>query len=170
MLKQLQKRKAETGFTIIEVLVVLAIAGLIMVVVFLAVPALQRSGRNNALNTSANNILAAVGNYVTNNGGSLPAAQAAGAPSGGSVTVGSSGNTETAKVDSGVATLQIDAGATPITTASAIGTMEVVTGTKAACNSTNTALNGLSTASARSYVILFVAESGSGNILKCVGA
>ena len=41
MLKTLQKRKSE-GFTIIEVLVVLAIAGLIMVVVFLAVPALQR--------------------------------------------------------------------------------------------------------------------------------
>ncbi|MDQ3065292.1 MAG: prepilin-type N-terminal cleavage/methylation domain-containing protein, partial [bacterium] len=31
------------GFTIIEVLIVLAIAGLIMLIVFLAVPALQRN-------------------------------------------------------------------------------------------------------------------------------
>jgi len=168
MLKRLQKRKQD-GFTIIEVLVVLAIAGIIMVIVFLAVPALQRSSRNNALNTSARNILAAVGNYVSVNGGNVPAAQAAAAPSGGSVTIGSSGNIETAKVDNGVATVQIDNGATPITTAAVVGTMQVVTGTKAACNTTSTALNGLSTASPRSFVVLFVAESGSGNILKCLG-
>jgi prepilin-type N-terminal cleavage/methylation domain-containing protein len=37
MLNKIQKRK-EDGFTIIEVLIVLAIAGLIMLVVFLAVP------------------------------------------------------------------------------------------------------------------------------------
>src|SRR3954464_15325692 len=108
MLQKLQKRKSEggstisasrqQGFTIIEVLIVLAIAGLIMVVVFLAVPALQRSGRNNGLSTSANNILAAVGNYASNNGGTLPATVASAAVSGGTLTVGSSGNTETVKV------------------------------------------------------------------------
>lgn len=177
MLKQLQKRKddgkaisafRQQGFTIIEVLIVLAIAGLIMVVVFLAVPALQRSGRNNALNTDANNILTAVGNYSSNNGGTLPAALSATAPSGGSITIGSSGNTETAKVDSGVKTVQIDAGATPITaTAANIGVMEVVTGTAGTCNATGTGLG--SAGSPRSYAVLFVAESGSGPILKCVG-
>jgi len=35
-----------TGFTIVEVLIVLAIAGVIMLVVFLTVPALERDSRN----------------------------------------------------------------------------------------------------------------------------
>ena len=52
MLRKLQKRKGnQEGFTIIEVLIVLAIAGLIMVVVFLAVPNLQKSQRNNSRKT-----------------------------------------------------------------------------------------------------------------------
>jgi prepilin-type N-terminal cleavage/methylation domain-containing protein len=181
MLKQLQKPKSESGsatpalaqrgFTIIEVLIVLAIAGLIMVVVFLAVPALQRSGRNNALNTDANNILAAVGNYSSNNGGTLPAALAATAPASGVVTIGAATtNQETAKVDSSVSTVQIDTGSTPITKSSSVGTIEVVTGTNGLCNSSNTALGTAGSGSPRSYAVLFVAESGSGNILKCIGA
>ena len=39
-------KKSNQGFTIIEVMIVLAIAGLILLIVFLAVPALQRNGRN----------------------------------------------------------------------------------------------------------------------------
>lgn len=173
MLKQLQKRKEsdaksisglrQQGFTIIEVLIVLAIAGLIMVVVFLAVPALQRSGRNNALNTNANGVLTAVGNYVSNNGGSLPTAVSLASNV---VTVGASGsNQETAKVDPGVAAVSLNG--TAITTASALGTVQVITGTTAACNSTGTGLSG--TASPRSVAVLYVAEGGSGNILKCIG-
>ena len=74
MLKQLQKRKDQTGFTIIEVLIVLAIAGLIMVVVFLAVPNLQRSQRNNARKSDANNILQNLSEYVGNANGAMPSA------------------------------------------------------------------------------------------------
>ena len=62
------------GFTIIEVMIVLAIAGLIMLIVFLAVPALQRTARNTQRSTDAAAALAAVNNYVTNNGGALPTA------------------------------------------------------------------------------------------------
>lgn len=40
------KALKQRGFTIIEVVLVLAIAGLIFLVVFLAVPALQASQRN----------------------------------------------------------------------------------------------------------------------------
>ena len=43
---QKYKTKREEGFTIIEVLIVLAIAGLILLIVFLAIPALQRNSRN----------------------------------------------------------------------------------------------------------------------------
>jgi len=170
MLNQLKKRKSAEGFTIIEVLIVLAIAGLIMVVVFLAVPALQRSGRNNALNTDANNTLTAVGNYVSNNNGTLPTAASL---SGNVITItGPSGsNSETAKVDSGTAGVSFYSGSQLATTTA--GSIMIVTGKDAQCNSTASGLaasGGAGTASPRSYAVLYVAESGSGNILKCVGA
>lgn len=170
MLKSLQKTKNRKGFTIIEVLIVLAIAGLIMVVVFLAVPALQRSGRNNALNTDANNILTAVGNYSSSNGGTLPASlngSASATASGGVIKIGDASgvNQETAKVDSGAATVYLNG--TTITSASPTGTIQIVTGTAGTCNSTGTGLG--SAGSPRSYAVLYVAESGNGNILKCVG-
>ncbi len=79
MLNRLQKRKDQSGFTIIEVLIVLAIAGLIMVVVFLAVPALQRSQRNQSRKTDGNNIISLLDDYVSNNGGALPTACTGGA-------------------------------------------------------------------------------------------
>jgi hypothetical protein len=133
----------------------------------LAVPALQRSGRNNAINTDANSVLTAVGNYTSNNGGTLPATQTAAAPSGGQITIGASGtNQETVKVGSGVNTVQING--TTITNTAAVGTIQVVTGTSAVCNATGTGLSG--TGSPRSYAVLYIAESGNGNILKCIGA
>lgn len=61
--------KDEKGFTIIEVLIVLAIAGLIMLIVFLAVPALQRNQRNNARNTEASRISALVTECLANRNG-----------------------------------------------------------------------------------------------------
>jgi prepilin-type N-terminal cleavage/methylation domain-containing protein len=39
-------RRAQNGFTIIEILIVLAIAGVVMLIVFMAVPALNRNSRN----------------------------------------------------------------------------------------------------------------------------
>jgi prepilin-type N-terminal cleavage/methylation domain-containing protein len=69
------RRKNEQGFTIIEVLIVLAIAGLILLIVFLAVPALQRSQRNNARKNDAARITSAVSTFVSNSNGTEPAAQ-----------------------------------------------------------------------------------------------
>lgn len=67
-------RKSD-GFTIIEVLIVLAIAGLIMVIVFLAVPSLQRSQRNNARKNDAARIGTAADDFVSNNNGTPPIAK-----------------------------------------------------------------------------------------------
>lgn len=67
-----QKLKKQQGFTIIETMIVLAIAGLIMLIVFLAVPALQRSTRNTQRKNDAGNALTAIGTYVSNNNGALP--------------------------------------------------------------------------------------------------
>ena len=55
MLTKLQKRNTE-GFTIIEVMIVLAIAALILLIVLLAVPALQRQFRNTAIKNDASSV------------------------------------------------------------------------------------------------------------------
>lgn len=68
----LKKLKQERGFTIIEVLIVLAIAGLIMLIVFLAVPALQRNSRNTQRKEDAAKLLAAVTEWSNNNNGTMP--------------------------------------------------------------------------------------------------
>jgi len=65
-------RKQNQGFTIIEVLIVLAIAGLILLIVFLAVPALQRNSRNTQRKEDAAKALAAVVEWSNNNNGVMP--------------------------------------------------------------------------------------------------
>lgn len=70
MLNKIKNRKQE-GFTIIEVLIVLAIAGLIMLIVFLAVPALQRNSRNTQRQADASKIAAAIGQCLGNKNGQV---------------------------------------------------------------------------------------------------
>ena len=62
-------KKTEKGFTIIEVALVLAIGALIFLVVFLAVPALQRNQRNDARKRDISNVVEAVTDYNSNNPG-----------------------------------------------------------------------------------------------------
>lgn len=71
MRSKLGKSKSQ-GFTIIEVLIVLAIAGLILLIVFLAIPALQRNSRNTQRNNDVASLLGGMSEYVTNNNGRLP--------------------------------------------------------------------------------------------------
>lgn len=67
----------EKGFTIIEVVLVLAIAGLIFLIVFLALPALQRSRRDTQRESDAGRVLAQLENYAGNNNGVYPTANGA---------------------------------------------------------------------------------------------
>lgn len=60
-------KKSQKGFTIIEVALVLAIGALIFLVVFLAVPALQRNQRNDARHRDVSNVVTAVTTWVSNN-------------------------------------------------------------------------------------------------------
>lgn len=67
------KRPANTkGFTIIEVVLVLAIAGLIFMMVFIALPALQRSQRDTQRKNDLSRAITAITSYASNNRGSLP--------------------------------------------------------------------------------------------------
>ena len=67
------------GFTIVETLIVLAIAATIIIVVLLAVPGLQRSSRNTTVRTAATNVVAGWNEQTAALNGAAPAA-----PTGGS--------------------------------------------------------------------------------------
>ncbi len=71
MYKKLKTPNSD-GFTIIEVMIVLAIAALILLIVFLAVPALQRSQRNTSRKSDAGRVSSAINDFVSNNNGQLP--------------------------------------------------------------------------------------------------
>ena len=64
--------KNKKGFTIIEVVLVLAIAGLIFLMVFIALPALQRSQRNTQRKDDMARIMTAVTDFMSNNSGYDP--------------------------------------------------------------------------------------------------
>ena len=62
------------GFTIIEVVLVLAIAGLIFLMVFIALPALQRSQRDASRKTEVGTVVSAIQGYMSNNRNRIPTA------------------------------------------------------------------------------------------------
>ena len=68
----MKKHKHYQGFTIIEVVLVLAIAGLIFLMVFLALPALQRSQRDTQRKNDIGRLKAAYQQYKANNKGGIP--------------------------------------------------------------------------------------------------
>jgi prepilin-type N-terminal cleavage/methylation domain-containing protein len=60
------------GFTIIELLIVLAMAGVILMLTFLALPALQRNSHNTQRRQNVTAVLTAISHYQLNNGGTIP--------------------------------------------------------------------------------------------------
>jgi prepilin-type N-terminal cleavage/methylation domain-containing protein len=69
-------QRNQKGFTIIEVVLVLAIAALIFLIVFLAVPALQRNQRDTQRRSDIGRMLTQLQTYASNHGGQLPTTQA----------------------------------------------------------------------------------------------
>lgn len=157
MFKKLSKKTE--GFTIIEVLIVLAIAGLILLVVFLAVPALQRNSRNTQYRTEASRLLGSAQEQINNNSGTVLSASV-------STTAGS----DAAKIVSlsnlknitGVFTIEGQAGTstTSLTTA--------VLRTGATCTGGTAGADGATTtyttpaASTRSLALVYSIENSSG--------
>lgn len=62
----------EKGFTIIEVVFVLAIAALIFLMVFIALPSLQRSQRDNQRRQDISRVASQISNYSSSNRGDIP--------------------------------------------------------------------------------------------------
>jgi prepilin-type N-terminal cleavage/methylation domain-containing protein len=157
MLSNIRQRKEQKGFTIIEVLIVLAIAGLILLIVFLAVPALQRNSRNTQAKNAASSMLGAVSEFENNNNGAMPTAVAVAAD--GTLTVsGSAGTTNaTAKIQGGY-------------TVTASGTFPAATTTGAFTVAFGQKCNGNTgfTAANRSTAIAFYIEPGGTPVPQCV--
>lgn len=145
------KNRKESGFTIIEVLIVLAIAGLIMLIVFLAVPALQRNSRNTTNKNDASTVASGISEYVSNNDGSYPTA----ASGTGTVTISGSGTSTTAKVNGGTEVSTVTAAPTSISA----GQIRVRFGANCA-----------GTTSTRMVSVYYAVESGGGGnpAVKCL--
>jgi prepilin-type N-terminal cleavage/methylation domain-containing protein len=66
-------RHRQKGFTLIELVIVLAIAALVLAAILLAVGGAQRSQRDTTTKNSASRVMAAFQNYASNNGSNIPA-------------------------------------------------------------------------------------------------
>lgn len=69
--------RKQQGFTIIEVVLVLAIAGLIFLMVFIALPALQRSQRDTQRKDDLSRFMSQITAYQSNTKGAVPASATA---------------------------------------------------------------------------------------------
>lgn len=72
IVRQLELKRQAQGFTLLETVILLALIGMIMVVIFFAIPQVQRSARDNERQSIARNIMDAIDNYALNNDGQLP--------------------------------------------------------------------------------------------------
>ncbi len=64
--------KKEKGFTLIEIVLVLAIAGLLLVIVFLAVSGAQKSRRDTQRKNDLSTVAAQLESFASNNNGKYP--------------------------------------------------------------------------------------------------
>ena len=162
--------KPKNGFTIIEIMIVLAIAALIMLIVFLAVPALQRSARNTQRKSDAAAIAAAVGNFISDNAGTTPVGTGVDANDASAVDICSTanctgaGNTfQSAKLGyytpGANITLSANPGSAPAAV-TALNQVEIVTGW--GCNATETGVSA--NPISRNAAILYAVESSSSNV------
>ncbi len=148
MSKQELKQK---GFTIIEVVLVLAIAALIFLMVFIALPALQRSQRDTARKNDVSIVASAVSSWQGNNRSS-----ASKWPSGTQIlqyATNKSDNTTTVTADDGTA---------------AVGTVSVTDGTITVypgkvCGEVSPGKVEIKKGTTRNYATITYLESGNGS-------
>ena len=92
-----ENNNPKQGFTIIEVVLVLAIAGLIFLMVFIALPALQRSQRDTQRRDDMARVSTAINQYQSNNSGQLPKIENDNNGAGVDITTGSGASASTSK-------------------------------------------------------------------------
>lgn len=156
MLQKLKNSK-QGGFTIIEVMIVLAIAGLILLIVFLAVPALQRNSRNTTIKNDASSLSAGFSEYASNNNGGQPASPLQ--QQGSLVTIGATGTNQAQAKVAASTTVTVAKVTTPPTTY-APGTLYWRTGTTC----------GGQTSSRAIIVYYWIETTSASHTISCVDA
>jgi prepilin-type N-terminal cleavage/methylation domain-containing protein len=156
MLNKIKKSNSE-GFTIIEVMIVLAVAALILLIVLLAVPALQRNSRNTALKNDVSTISGGISTYTSDNDGVEPTSVTL--SSAGTVSIGTSGGSSNETVSVQGSTKVAAYGATN----TANNTVYVAIGDKC---SGNTPVAGTST----DIALYYNEETSGSNIPQCITA
>lgn len=150
-------RNKTEGFTIIEVLIVLAIAGLIMLVVFLAVPALQRNQRNTGRTNDASLVLSAVSECLANKNGQVASCDTLG-------ELQTAGTIDTAKLRQ-LTTVTVTTAAPAVPT----GTNAINVGFSSKCNAAGDAQQAGGT---REFAALYNNESATAaaGVLRCLSS
>lgn len=148
----MNKHSKKQGFTIIEVVLVLAIAGLIFVMVFAALPALQRSQRDTTRKNDVSKVIAAISSYQSNNRGQSPTADA----SFGKYL--SSSTTPEITLESGTTVSRVSVASFPSSAITAATQDNIVFVVGAKCKSENTVDKG----SARQAAVMIQLEDGGG--------
>ena len=163
MLKQIRKLNQD-AFTIIEVMIVLAIAGMIILVVLLAVPAVQRNSRNTAIKNDASAVAGGITEFESNNNGNVPTAIAGT----GTVSISGTGTTTQAKVQGGTVVTSLAAtGTVPAATGPAAGSIVVYLGHKCTASGTYTPGTAGDT-NTRSAAVYYSTETSSGLQQQCL--
>jgi len=152
------------GFTIVETLIVLAIAATIIIVVLLAVPALQRNSRNTVVKTAANNILSGWAAEVANSNGATPTTTAGTA---GTIPIGANSYTFASSVKTFVATATVSSVAYGPTLGSTVVTPgAVVVLTTGVCTTPNTVATtqAITVGTTAQVAILYPVEGTTGQV------
>ena len=147
-MNRIQKNK---GFTIIEVVLVLAIAGLIFLMVFVALPALQRSQRDTARKGDVAIVGAAVTTFTSNNRGELPTND-----NFAEYTTEMSGNTTSVIINEEIAPDSVSLSDEEAANGTIIVTFETT------CGTSTPSSQALAAGNAKQYTAVTKLESGSG--------
>lgn len=161
MYKQLKNNE---GFTIIEIMIVLAIAALILIIVLLAVPALQRGSKSTTIKNDASSIAGGINDYTGNNNGTGPTSVTG---NGGVVSISGSGPTSKVNV-SPTANVQGLDQSNGFASAAALTQVlktpgEIVTVYGITCGVVNnSAVQSVGTVEPTSYAVYYSTDSGNG--------
>jgi prepilin-type N-terminal cleavage/methylation domain-containing protein len=142
------KLSKKEGFTIIEVVLVLAIVALILLMIFIALPALQRGQRDTARKNDVGIVASAVNSYIGNNRGTFPTTGTLA-----TYVTNISGNTTTVTVNT-------TTGAQTLSAARVVDGAVIVT-QKTTCGASTTT-QVLGTGTARQFTVTTRLEAGGG--------
>lgn len=151
--------KSFGGFTIIEVMIVLAIAAVILLIVLLAVPALQRSSRNTQRDNDAGSVASAVNGCLANQNGN-PA---------NCVSIGPANvDQDLSKLGQLTAVNFTKIGSAPSKPSGSLSSIVVTYGYKCTApqGTSGTAIWG--TGTSRQFMLTYLSEASSANVQKCI--